>query len=72
MRSEPAADAPYRLAEVDYGPFDYDMIDDDGAGAIDRDYFLQVLRSYLKANDMSADWSSINSATNTFWSTRSP
>jgi len=66
VERERQTENPFRMVNVDYAPYCDDLIDDDGTDAVDRTYLLQVLKSYLKANDLSADWSSIDSATNTF------
>jgi len=61
VQAELPSQQEFRVAEVDYTPFANDLRDNDdaGTGAIDRERFLSVLKAYLKAKDMTADWSAI-------------
>jgi Lon protease-like protein len=54
----------YRQARVTYAPFADDFIARKGEDAVDRDAVLKALRSFLKANDMKADWDGIEKAPN--------
>lgn len=61
---EDASDAPYRMGRVDYAPFVHDMVRGEGEDAVDRDRLLTVLKTYLDAHELSADWDSINHSSN--------
>lgn len=50
---------PYRLCNVTYQPYDKDFIQGHGQEAVDWQRLLRVLRMYLDARKLSADWSSI-------------
>ena len=66
LSRELPSNEPFRICEVDYNAFAEDLADDETSDTIDREYLLTVLRSYLKANDLSADWSAVDDATNEF------
>ena len=55
---------PYRQVEADYGPYGSDLIADIGALDVNRDGLVDVLRRYLEANNMSADWDAIEQSGN--------
>lgn len=55
---------PYRQIRADYRPFESDLIADVGSLDVNRDGVLDVLKRYLEANGMSADWSAIESSNN--------
>ncbi len=61
---EAATDSPYRVGRVDYARFAGDLVRGDGEDAVDRDRLLTVLRTYLDAHELSADWDSINHSSN--------
>lgn len=50
---------PYRICDADYGPYLKDLIRGHGQSAVDWPRFLAVLKSYLEARKLSADWDSI-------------
>jgi Lon protease-like protein len=50
--------------DVDFSSYADDFISGHGEDAVDRPRLLETLRSYLEANNLSADWERINSATN--------
>ena len=52
----------YRRCEISICEGELDPRDD--GGDVDRDSLLATFRRYLKANDMEADWDSINGASN--------
>ena len=56
---EARSDTPYRIAKVDMARFKTDLEHGRGEEAVDRKRLLKVLRSYLQAHDLSADWDSI-------------
>jgi Lon protease-like protein len=55
--------APYRRCHVTAEPFPLDFADC-GDMPLDRDAVLRMLRAYLKANDLDADWESVGEASN--------
>ena len=55
---------PYRHIRADYRPFESDLIADVGSIDVNREGVLDVLKRYLEANGMSADWSAIESSNN--------
>ncbi|MEZ5773469.1 MAG: LON peptidase substrate-binding domain-containing protein [Hyphomicrobiaceae bacterium] len=55
---------PYRMFQVGYEAFGDDLVSGFGEGDVDRAHFLKVLKAYLEANDLKADWQAINSADN--------
>lgn len=57
--TEVSTDKPYRICEVSYDNYTNDFIHGYGQDAVDWDKLLRVLKSYLAARQMSADWESI-------------
>jgi Lon protease-like protein len=55
-------DEPFRLCQVDYAPYAEDFLSGCGEDEVDRPRLIATLRSYLIANNLSADWERINSA----------
>jgi Lon protease-like protein len=55
---------PYRQCRVDYFPFIDDFTARKGEQAVDREALLEVLRDFLKANNLKVDWDGIESAPN--------
>jgi len=55
---------PYRIMSVSYDRFASDFAAGLGEERVDRDRLLTVLRSYLDANRLSADWTAIQRASN--------
>jgi len=53
---------PFRMVEVTYDRFANDLKEGHGEQNVDREHLLKVLRSYLEANNMDADWSAIQRA----------
>jgi len=64
LGSEIPSDTPFRMWDVDFSSYADDFISGHGEDAVDRPRLLETLRSYLEANNLSADWERINSATN--------
>lgn len=58
--SETDISKPYRICNITAKPYIADLSGDKGEEEVDRDKLLSVLRHYLDANDMSADWRSIH------------
>ena len=54
----------YRQVRPNYQSFDSDLISDVGALDVDRDSLLDVVRRYLDANGMTADWDGIEQSGN--------
>lgn len=54
----------YRVMSVSYDRFSADFSEGHGEAEVDRDTLLRVLKSYLEANRLAADWSSITRASN--------
>jgi uncharacterized protein len=54
----------YRQCRVNYVPFADDFIARKGEDAVDRKALLAALASFLKANDLKADWEGIENAPN--------
>lgn len=50
---------PYRIVEARYDRFSADLSEGHGESEVDRTTLLRVLRSYLDANRLKADWSAI-------------
>ncbi len=60
--SEPIIDAPYRSVATKYDPYVVDFTIGLGEAQVDREKLLGVLKAYLDANKLSADWESIQRA----------
>lgn len=56
---EVSTDKPFRICEVSYDRYATDLIHGYGQDAVDWDKLLRVLKTYLSARQMSADWESI-------------
>jgi Lon protease-like protein len=50
---------PYRICDADYTAYAKDLVRGHGQNAVDWPRFLQVLKAYLEARHLSADWDSI-------------
>ena len=55
---------PFRLAEIDFTEYAADFIPGHGEDTVDRTRLLATLKTYLTANNLTADWNRIVSATN--------
>jgi Lon protease-like protein len=55
---------PYRQCRIDSAPFADDFVARKGEDAVDRKELLSALASFLKANDLKADWDGIENAPN--------
>ncbi len=53
---------PFRTARLDFAPYATDFMAGHGEDEVDRPLLLATLKSYLIANDLSADWDRINNA----------
>jgi Lon protease-like protein len=63
---EAVTDLPYRVASVSYDRFASDLNEGLGEDQVDRSKLLRVLRSYLDANKLEADWGAIQRASSEF------
>jgi len=63
---EAVTDQPYRVASVSYDRFASDLNEGLGEDEVDRTNLLRVLRSYLDANRLEADWAAIQRASSEF------
>lgn len=59
---EEASELPYRSMRVSYDRFADDFAESADAAEVDRSHLLRVLKSYLEANQLKADWNAIISA----------
>jgi len=59
MTGELRSAKPYRVCEVNYGSFANDLVRGHGQNAVDWQKFMSVLKTYLDARKLSADWESI-------------
>ncbi len=66
IQNEIESDKPYRIWEVAYDGFQTDLVQGFGEDAIDRNNLLAVLKDYLSANQLEADWQSIRKSSNEF------
>jgi len=53
---------PFRTFSVDYTPFADDLKRGEGEQSVDRPNLLRVLKNYLDANRLDADWDAISNA----------
>ncbi len=58
------SDEPFRFAQVDFSEFASDFRSGHGEDEVDRPRLLDTLKNYLTANNLSADWDRIDSASN--------
>lgn len=64
--SEEPTPKPYRICRLRFEAFASDLVANHGDDAVDRETLLRVLKSYLEANALRADWKAINRAGNEF------
>jgi len=55
---------PYRQCKVDYETFAHDLTPEHDADKVSRDRLLEVLKEYLEASGLQADWRAIKLSTN--------
>jgi uncharacterized protein len=55
---------PFRQARVDFQPFADDLVPRKGEDDVDRRALLDAFKRFLEANNMDADWKSVNEAPN--------
>ncbi len=63
---EAVTDLPYRTMSVSYDRYATDLNEGLGEEHVDRPNLLRVLRSYLDANKLEADWAAIQRASSEF------
>lgn len=63
---EAVTDLPYRVMSVSYDRYASDLSEGLGEEQVDRANLLRVLRSYLDANKLEADWAAIQRASSEF------
>jgi Lon protease-like protein len=63
---EALTDLPYRVMSVSYDRYAADLNEGLGEEQVDRTNLLRVLRSYLDANKLEADWAAIQRASSEF------
>ncbi|MEI9901059.1 MAG: LON peptidase substrate-binding domain-containing protein [Hyphomicrobium sp.] len=63
---EAMTDLPYRVMSVSYDRYASDLNEGLGEEQVDRPNLLRVLRSYLDANKLEADWAAIQRASSEF------
>lgn len=66
VREEISTDRLYRCCAVDFAPFEADLTEGTGEDEVDRSHLLKVLKTYLDANDLKADWQAIHKSSNEF------
>jgi Lon protease-like protein len=62
LTNELASDTPYRQGVTDWTIFDIDAHKDPSGDAVDREMFLDIMRDYLEAEGLKADWDAALSA----------
>lgn len=63
---ERTSTTPFRVFTVDYAGHATDLVRGAGEDAVDREHLLSVLKEYLAANNLRADWQAINRSSNEF------
>jgi uncharacterized protein len=61
---EIAAETPFRQCRIDVEAFPADFDPRQGEAEVDREALLRTFRAYLEANNLEADWESIERASN--------
>ena len=59
---EVETDAPYRSARVDWAAYEIDAHADSSVTEVDRDLLLDIMRDYLEAEGLKADWEAAENA----------
>ncbi|MEO1607866.1 MAG: LON peptidase substrate-binding domain-containing protein [Pseudomonadota bacterium] len=62
VSSEHSNAEPFRIFSVNYEEFGNDLIANHGEEMVDRGQLLQVLKTYLEARNLQADWQAIEAA----------
>jgi len=53
---------PYRQANVNWKPFEDDIVEDCDSLIIDRLYFIPLLKKYMELHQLSCDWDQVEAA----------
>lgn len=61
IKGEAKTNLPYRMADVDFAPFEHDLSSPNMA-SFDRAAFLETLSGYLRAHDLDAEWEALDNA----------
>ena len=64
LAGEVESTEPFRSFRVDWAPFADDLVAGHGQDAVDRDRLVEVMRRFLAARQLTADWRDIASAGN--------
>lgn len=64
ISDERTTDKPYRICSVTYDRFAGDFRRGEGEEEVDREKLLDVLKAYLEAKNLGADWDSIDRSPN--------
>lgn len=64
LQEERVTLTPYRLADVTYDEFASDLKAGAGEDEVSRTRLLEILKAYLEAHDLNADWRAIQNASN--------
>ncbi|MEM1285554.1 MAG: LON peptidase substrate-binding domain-containing protein [Cohaesibacteraceae bacterium] len=64
IEEEETAITPFRLCRVTTDQFQGDLEQGAGEKLVDRDTLLSTFKAYLEANDLEADWSGVEKASN--------
>ncbi len=59
ITGEARTDKPYRICDVNFAPYQTDLVRGHGQDAVEWQKFLEVLKSYLDVRKLTADWESI-------------
>jgi uncharacterized protein len=59
IAGECASGKPYRICDANYEPYLKDLVRGHGQDAVDWPKFLEILKNYLDARNLTADWDSI-------------
>lgn len=62
VKAELDGDRPYRMIEADWTAFDIDAHDDKSVESVDREQLLDIMRNYLDAEGLNADWEAATEA----------
>jgi len=64
ITGEEKTGAPYRICQIDWSAFIGDLEQGRGEEEVDRARLLRVLKDYLEANKLTAEWEGINNSSN--------
>jgi hypothetical protein len=64
IEGEAPSDRPFRICDVSFEPYASDLIRGHGEETVDRERLIKVLKVYLEAKSLKADWEAIGRCTN--------